>query len=305
MVYVAKYADDAYRDTLISSREGINQTAQSIKTLDELISPLIQKGQSLAHIYRNHAEEIHCSRRTLYTYIDKSVFTARNLDLRRRVKYKPRRKSTQSSIISRAFRNGRTYDDFQKIIRENPSTPIVEMDTVEGIKGGKVLLTLLFRSCSFMLAFLLESKTQEVVKNIFNELNELLGLEIFQTLFPVILTDNGVEFQNADSLEYTEDGEKRTTLYYCNPHSSWQKGMIEKNHEYIRYVIPKGKPFDVYTQKDITLMMNHINSEARDGLGGCTPYQLSKLLLNAQLHTGLSLQEIAPDEVTLRPDLLK
>jgi hypothetical protein len=104
-----------------------------------LISPLIQKGQSVAHIYSSHAQEIKCSRRTLYNYIDKSVFSIRNLDLRRRVKYKPRRKSTKISIVNKAFRIGRTYEDFQKVLKDNPSTSIIEMDTVEGTKGGKVL----------------------------------------------------------------------------------------------------------------------------------------------------------------------
>lgn len=81
--------------------------------------------------------------------------------------------------------------------------------------------------------------------------------------------------------------------------------MIEKNHEYIRFVVPKGKTFDKYTQKNLTMVANHINGEARDSLNGCTPYQLSLLLLNNQLHANLQLQEIAPDEVTLIPDLLK
>lgn len=304
-IYSAKYADDCYRETLVSMREGINQTAESIQKLDELVSPLIKKGQSIAHIYSNHAQEIKCSRRTLYSYIDKSVLTARNLDLRRRVKYKPRKKATQSSIMSREFRKGRSYEDFQKLLKKNPSTAIVEMDIVEGTKGGKVLLTMMFRTCSLMLAFLLESKTQENVQRVFDELTELLGIELFQTLFPVILTDNGVEFQNPCSLECTENGEIRTKIYYCNPNSSWQKGMIEKNHEYIRFVVPKGKTFDIYTQEDITLMVNHINSEARDSLNGCTPFKLSQLLLNNRLHAGLSLHDITPDEVMLRPELLK
>jgi IS30 family transposase len=81
--------------------------------------------------------------------------------------------------------------------------------------------------------------------------------------------------------------------------------MIEKNHEYIRLVVPKGKSFDNYTQKNITLMINHINSETRDSLNGCTPFKLSLLLLNNQLHQALSLQEISPDEVTLKPQLLR
>lgn len=305
MIYSAKYADDCYRELLVSAREGINQTPESIQKLDELVSPLIKRGQSIAHIYASHAKEIKCSRRTLYEYIDQSVLTARNLDMRRRVKYKKRKKPTQSSIVNREYRKGRSYEDFQKLLKNNSSLPVVEMDTVEGKKGGKVLLTMMFRNCSLMLAFLLHSKTQEEVQRVFDDLTLILGVELFQALFPSILTDNGVEFQDPFSLESTEDGQIRTKIYYCNPNSSWQKGMIEKNHQYIRYVVPKGKTFDIYTQNEITLMINHINSEARDSLNGCTPYQLSQLLLNHQLHTGLSLQPITPDEVTLKPELLK
>ena len=121
----------------------------------------------------------------------------------------------------------------------------------------------------------------------------------------MILTDNGTEFQFPKRLECDSNGEVRTKIYYCNPNSSWQKGMIEKNHEYIRYVIPKGKSLDLYTQKNVTLLMNHINSEARDSLNGCTPYKLSLLLLNNKLHKLLKLAEIPPDEVTLQPSLFK
>ncbi|WP_249168705.1 hypothetical protein [Alkaliphilus sp. B6464] len=121
---------------LVSAREGINQTPESIQRLDELVSPLIKKGQSIAHIYANHAKEIKCSRRTLYSYIDQSVLATRNLDMRRRVKYKKCKKSTQCSIVNREFRKGRSYEDFQKLLKGNPSVPVVEMDTVEGKKGG-------------------------------------------------------------------------------------------------------------------------------------------------------------------------
>jgi len=188
-IYVAKYAYDKYRDDLISSREGINQTAVDIAMLDELISPLLRKGQSIAHIYSNHAGEINCCRKTLYNYIDKSVFTARNIDLRHRVRYKPRRKATQRSILTREYRIGRTYDDFQKMLKESALTSVVEMDTVEGVKGGKVLLTMMFRNCSLMLLFLMDAKTQENVNKIFDNLTEVLGIQIFQLLFQVILTD--------------------------------------------------------------------------------------------------------------------
>lgn len=309
-LYSAQQADEDARNLQMSCRDGINQSPADIAMLDELISPLLKQGQSLAHIYAHHGHEIPCSRRTLYNYIDKGVFSARNIDLRRRVRYKckERKKGTRISLLARQFRIGRTYDDFCAALKRDPSVPVVEMDTVEGGRGNskQAFLTMFFRNCSLMLCFVLPEKSQACVISVFDWLSEQLGVEIFQELFPVILTDNGTEFQCPARLEcMAADGELRTKIYYCNPNSSWQKGMIEKNHSYIRYVIPKGQSLDPYTQQDITLLMNHINSEARDSMNGCTPFKLSLLLLNRKLHECLELVEILPDKVKLRPSLLK
>lgn len=305
--YSAQYANDSYLELLVSSREGINQAPVDISILDALISPLLKKGQSLAHIYTNHAREIPCCRKTLYNYIDQGLFAAKNIDMRRRVRYKVRKKPTRVSLIVREFRIGRSYEEFGKRVKEEAGLAVVEMDTVIGKRngGGKVLLTMFFRNCSLMLIFLMEEKSQEEVAKVFDWLSKGLGTKRFRELFPVILTDNGTEFQNPEGLEKTPAGKERTKLYYCNPNSSWQKGMIEKNHEYIRLVIPGGLSMDDYEKKDMLRLMNHINSEARDSLNGCTPFRLSKMLLNNTLHQVMKLEEIAPDEVELRPELLK
>lgn len=149
-------------------------------------------------------------------------------------------------LAAREFRIGRTYEDFQKYMREHPNVPVVEMDTVEGGHGNskQAFLTMLFRNCSLMLIFVLEEKTQDCVIEVFDILTDKLGIGTFLEMFPIILTDNGTEFQLPARLECDKNGEIRTHIYYCNPNSSWQKGMIERNHEYIRYVIPKGESLD-------------------------------------------------------------
>lgn len=68
--YRAKITDAKYRDTLRSTREGIALIAHEIKHIDNLITPLIKKGQALCHIYANHGNKIACSERTLYNYFD-------------------------------------------------------------------------------------------------------------------------------------------------------------------------------------------------------------------------------------------
>ena len=307
--YIAQNADQSSQELLVSCRQGINQAPADIAMLDTLISPLLAQGQSLAHIYAFHGHEIPCSRKTLYNYIDQGVFTAKNIDLRRKVRYKckPRKTGTRVSLAAKEFRIGRTYEDFQKFIQENPDIPVVELDTVEGGRDNstQAFLTIFFRNCSLMLIFVLQEKSQDQVIKVFDYLTEKLGIKVFQELFPVILTDNGVEFQFPERLECDKHGEIRTKIFYCNPNSSWQKGRIEKNHEYIRYVIPKSQSLDHYKQRDACVLMNHINSEARDSLNGCTPFRLSKMLLNNRLHRLLCLQEIPGDQVHLKPSLLK
>jgi IS30 family transposase len=161
--------------------------------------------------------------------------------------------------------------------------------------------------CNFnlMLMFLLPTASQECVIAIFDKLTKVLGINLFRRLFPVILTDNGAEFKNVLALEYTECGADRTNLFYCDPQASWQKPHIEKNHEFIRYVLPKRTPFDDLTQDSVTLLQNHINSFARDSLQGKHPFDAAKDFLGEKAINCLGLIRIPPDDVTLTPMLLR
>ena len=305
--YRARSADAQYHRTLVDSRSGINCSPEELQALDNLVSPLIKKGQPLSHIYATHADEIPCSRRTLYNYMDASLLQARNIDLPRRVRYKRRKHRKEGyKDVKQLYRKRRSYTNFERFIESYPDAEVVEMDTVKGNReGGKVLLTLLFRKSSFMLIFLLPRCTQACVSEVFNSLTETLGLSVFQKTFPIILTDNGPEFKDPLSIEKTPDGKRRTYVFYCDPYVSNQKARIEKNHEYIRYVLPKGKGFRNLTQDDVTKLTNHINSTARDNLNGATPYDLASLLLNKKVLTSLGLHKVSPDQILLKPVLLK
>lgn len=302
--YRAAPAFDRYKNTLTSCREGIRMTENELCDLDELISPLIRNGQSIAHIFAKHKNEIPFTSRTLYNYVEQSVLSVRNIDLPRKVKYKPR-KGPKPPRKEHGWLIGRRYSDFTELLQDHPETSVVEMDTVEGTVSGKVILTMLFRNSRCMLAFLLPGKKQEYVLEVFNSLEKALGTNIFIKTFPAILTDNGSEFLNPVLLESGNDSFVRTSVYYCDPNASYQKGMLEKNHEYIRYIIPKGKSFDDYTQDDITLMINHINSAARDSLNGRTPFELASLLLDRFVIEALGLKKIEHDSVLLKPSLLR
>ncbi len=305
-IYFSKYAQDCYHELLISSREGINQTPESIQRMNDILTPLVRKGQSLAHIYVTHADELKCSRRTMYTYIDAGVFDVRNIDLRRKVKYRKRKKPTDTSAKDRSYRKDHNYEDFQKRVEKSPESSIVEMDCVEGSKTSrKVLLKMTFRRTNLVLIFLLASQTQEEVLRVFDLLEERLGTPLFRRLFEIILTDGGSEFAGREDLERSSGKGTRTTVYYCDPYSFWQKGCCEKNHEYIRYVRKKGSSFDDLEQSDVDLLANHINSTKRDSLNGHSPFELSQLLLDEKLLTVMNYRAVGPDDVMLTPELLK
>lgn len=306
--YQAAVAQRQYERTLVKSREGINLTPDELKELNDLISPLIMKGQPLSHIFAVHADEIPVCRRTLYNYLDQRVFQARNIDLPRRVRYKKRKPSRtpHAKNLKQVYRNKRTYVDFERFLDAHPGIDVVEMDTVKGTRAsGQCLLTLLFRSCSFMLIILLPKCTQTCVIKAINDLTETIGLRLFRKYFPVILTDNGSEFKNPYDIEKTVDGKHRTYVFYCDPYVSNQKARLEKNHEYIRYVIPKGKSMYKYTQDDINLMASHINSTARDSLNGVSPFDLAELLLDKKIPLLTGQFKVSPDEVLLKPALIE
>lgn len=304
--YFAKEAQLEYELVRSEARSGIAITECELGHLEKIISPLIKKGQSLHHICVNNADSIMYSERTLYNYIDAGVFTVCNIDLPRKVRYRPRKKTGLIHKVDRKCRIGRNYDDFNNFMDENKLPLVVQMDSVIGKIGGKVLLTLHFVKAEFMLAFLRSANDSQSVIDIFDGLHKLLGIDMFKKLFPVCLGDNGSEFSNPVAIECClKTGEVRTNVFYCDPCAAFQKGAAEKNHEEIRKVLPKGTSFDNLNQNDIDIMMNHINSYCRPNLNDRTPYDAFKFLFGDEAIKKLGSILIPPNEICLKPSLLK
>jgi len=309
--YEASIAHNEYRYHLVNSRNGYRIDKDIISSINEVISPLIiNNHHSIYQVYQNHKEILNFSKGTFYRYIDAGLLNVRNIDLPRKVKFKVKKKPDEiRAKVDPKIKLGRFYRDFQTYLDISPDTSVVEMDTVIGTmggKGGKCLLTLLFRKCKVMLIYLLPYKKSKYVNEVFDNLKAKLGSERFSKLFEVILTDNGSEFSDPERVEFDpETGEKLCNLFYCEPNHSWQKGMIEKNHEFIRYVLPKGTSFAGLTQEDCYLLANHINSVPRESLNGHTPIELARLILNEKDLETLCLRPIPADKVKLAPSLLK
>lgn len=304
-IYDPADAHEMAHHTISESRTGILSNEDDITRINRIISPLVRNGQSLHQVYLDHVDELMCSEKTLYNYVDAGLFDIRNIDLPRRVKYRPRYKQPECKV-DRGCRLGRSYSDFQKFMEANPEAAVVQMDSVIGRQGGKCLLTIHFVETSLMLAFLREANTSASVIHIINVLDRVLGTEDFNRLFPVVLTDNGSEFSNPKQIEYREKVPcLRTRVFYCDPGSPYQKGACEVNHELIRRILPKGSSFDDLTQKDIFLMMDHINSYKRKKLNNRSPYDAFSFYYGEDLLKKLGCSKVAAENIILKPKLLK
>ena len=300
--YLAKQAQKQYEQTIVEAREGTPLNSQTFWDMDKVISDGVKKGQHIYHILKTH--NLNVSSSTVYRHIRKGYLSIAPIDLARAVKFKERRKSKLPSI-PKEDKKGRSYEDFQNYLVLNQLESWLEMDTVMGRMGGKVLLTFNLSFCNFIFARLLENKTAlEVTKHLYDIKNTLHEADKdFCQLFPVILTDNGGEFARVDDIEMDVRGESR--LFFCDPNRSDQKGRIEKNHTLIRDILPKGTSFDNLTQEDINLVCSHVNSVKRAALNGKSAYELFAFTYGEEIPKLLGISKIPAEDVCQSSKLLQ
>ena len=300
--YLAKQAQKQYEQTLVEAREGTPLNSQTFWDMDKIISEGVKKGQHIYHILKTHNLDVSSS--TVYRHIRKGYLSIAPIDLTRAVKFKERRTGNLPSIPKEA-KKGRSYEDFQNYLALNQLNSWLEMDTVMGRTGGKVLLTFNLSFCNFIFARLLENKTAlEVTKHLYDIKNTLheADKDFFQ-LFPVILTDNGGEFARVKDIEMDIRGEIK--LFFCDPNRSDQKGRIEKNHTLIRDILPKGTSFDNLTQEDINLVCSHVNSVKRAALNGKSAYELFAFTYGEEIPKLLGISKIPAEDVCQSSKLLQ
>ena len=300
--YLAKQAQKQYEHTLVEAREGTPLNSQTFWNMDKIISDGVKKGQHIYHILKTHNLDVSSS--TVYRHIRKGYLSIAPIDLARAVKFKDRRKNNLPSIPKEAKKD-RSYEDFQNYLSLNQLDYWLEMDTVMGRMGGKVLLTFNLSFCNFIFARLLDNKTAlEVTKHLYDIKNTLYQADKdFFQLFPVILTDNGGEFARVDDIEMDVRGESK--LFFCDPNRSDQKGRIEKNHTLIRDILPKGTYFDNLTQEDINLVCSHVNSVKRAALNGKSAYELFTFTYGEEISKLLGISKIPAEDVCQSSTLLQ
>lgn len=258
--YKAYSAHSEYIQNIREHKKWPKLTEAEMKKLDTIISEGVKKGHSIEIIIKtNH---LHIAPSTIYRYINENLLSVKNIDLKRKVRYKPRIiNKPKAKRIDYDRLKGRTFHDFHQFFLSNPTANVWQMETIEGKKGESAISSLLFTKTNLQLYFkIFHIKTSEV-QRIFKEIRDHLGNNLFKETFSCILTDNGKENQDPLSIEVEEEtGEILTTIFYCEARRSDQKGKCEKNHEHFREMIPKGKSMNGYGQKTINYVSNQVNN---------------------------------------------
>lgn len=132
--------------------------------MDRIVSDGIKKGKSIYSIVLNN-ESIIKSERTIYRYVGNRYLEAKDIDLRNKVKMKPRKLyknnlSNEKRIIKKGTIEPRNYEAYLKFLVSNRTAYIPQMDVVQGLQGNgePYLMTFIFPFSNLMFGFLIKSK---------------------------------------------------------------------------------------------------------------------------------------------------
>lgn len=208
---------------------------------------------------------------TLYNYIHKGVFlnlSTKDLPLGTRIKKKRR-------LVIKKAPSGTSIEQRPQTVAERSEFGHWEMDCVCGPRSAKFpLLVLTERRTRREIIFKIKKQTTEEVVGCLNGLERRYGNN-FSKVFKTITVDNGAEFADCDGMEYSiKSKEKRTTIYYCHPYRSNERGTNERMNREIRRLFPKGTDFRNISEEEIAKAEEWLNNYPRGVLNYHTPQEL-------------------------------
>jgi IS30 family transposase len=306
--YGAADADASYRLRLVASREGIDITSEELEAMNKLVAPLVRQGQSFEAIWETHARELPVGVRCAYNYQEAGILETADIELPRKVRMKKRRRKAEAAR-ERIDRTSRTYADFQALPLADQAR-VVQGDSVVGHQENRHdVLSLHIVACAFQIYLLKTHADSAATVACLDAMECACGSrEAFEAVFGIMLVDRGVEFDDWESMERSclESGCARCRVFYCDPMETNQKSQAERNHEQLRRILPKGRSdFDALSVWDVAVCSSHVNSYPSAGRGGKCPFELAGGLLPQALLDDLGIGRVAPDEVILKPYLIK
>lgn len=311
-VYDAEVAQKASDERRSESRRGIDMPRERAEAALMHIKDGLSRGLSPYEISVLYEDVVGVHRSTIYRWVDAGYGGLTNLELERKVGFKPRRR--EAARRSTRHSPKRSHDEFERLPKGLRDAR-TELDCVVGRNVDRqAVLTLYNLPCHVQLALLLDSHDCDSVKKELANVKSAMPEKMHARWMRVGLTDNGEEFSDEDGIggllgERVVDGELQVRLYYCDPRQSQQKAGCEKNHTEVRQLLEKGAfSFDELTRADMAALMSHVNSNPRASLGGKSPIQMLRFVYGDEdadaLLDAFGVREVGRDELMLKPEVL-
>lgn len=308
--YDARLADRMSEARRSDARRGIDMAPERAERALAVIRDGLARGMSPYEISVAYEHELGVHRTTIYRWVQEGYGGLTNLELERKVGFRPRRKDARRASASHS--PARSYARFAALGGDMQASAM-EMDTVEGRAcDAQCLLTLFHRPSALQLALLLAQKECPEVKRALLEVKGICAPGLFKRLFGILLTDNGAEFADEEGIAAiigeAPSRKGRVRLYYCDPRQSQQKGACEKNHSELRQILKKGMfAFDGLVPQDLSVVMSHANSNPREALCGKSPIQMFLGFFGKEgqaLLDALGVRQMGRGELNLKPAII-
>ena len=237
------------------------------KKLKLKIGKLLREGlspeQLVGRIYLKH--KISLSYETVYRYVYSNQKS--NGRLYKSLRHQNKKYSKRSSQYKTRgqIKNRVNISKRPKIVESKTRFGDFEVDTIIGKDHKGAIVTLVDRKSKYTLMRIVKSKHADVVTEAIIEL-----LQPIKHLVHTITADNGKEFS------YHEEVSKALNIkfYFCDPYSSWQRGLNEHTNGLIREYIPKKSKFDNVNTTQIVTIQNKLNNRPRKILKYYTPNEV-------------------------------
>lgn len=270
------------------------------------------RGLSPYEISALYADVAGVHRSTIYRWVEAGCGGLANLELERKVGFKPRERTRPRKPTSRSRK--RSHGEFEKL-PGGPKGARAELDCAVGRNADEqAVLTLCNLPCRVQPALLLDARDCGSVKRGLANVRAAMPEAMHERWMRVALAGNGEELSDEDGIgallgERAADGGLEVRLYYCDPRQSQQKGGCEKDHTEIRQLPEKGTfSFDELARAGMAVLVSHVNSNPRESLGGKSPIQMLRFVCGDDdadaLLDAFGIREVGRDELTLKPDIL-
>ena len=244
-----------------SQNANFKRTEENGKLIEKYLLKQYSPEQIAATLKIKHQIFISCVTVYRHIYINRLA----EGDLYKQLRHKGKRRTKYGSKRKSRIKDRVSIHKRPEIVEEKKRIGDFEIDTIIG-KGKKgAIVTMVDRKSMYLKLSIPCSKNSKIVAN-----------EIKRLLYPykkkihTITTDNGLEFAQHKNVSKT----LKCDFYFCDPYSSWQRGLNENVNGLIRQYIPKGTNFENITKQQIVEIENRLNHRPRKTLGWKTPYEV-------------------------------